>query len=299
MAITLRQLEIFAATAASDNLTRAAGRIGLSQSAASMALAELERQVSEPLFDRVGKRLVLNERGRALLPRAQEVLARVREIGDLFGGEGERLAGDLRIGASSTIGNYLIPRLLGKLADRHPELKLHLDVVNTEQVISGMAAFAYDIGFVEGPSGHPELETVPWRDDRLAIFAAADHPLAARAGLTPADLAAARWILREPGSGTREVFERAVAGRIAPLEVFLELGHSEAIKQAVEAGLGIGCLSLLTLARALEVGALKILPTPFLDLTRTLNILIHRDKYRTAVLRAFLDFCLASDDARR
>ncbi len=291
MAITLRQLDIFAATAASGNLTRAAGRIGLSQSAASMALAELERQFSEPLFDRVGKRLVLNERGRALLPRTQEVLERVREIGDLFGSETGRLAGALRIGASSTIGNYLIPRLLGKLAGSHPELTLHLDVVNTEQVISGMAAFAYDIGFVEGPCRRPELETIPWREDRLAVFAAADHPLAARAALTPADLAGERWILREPGSGTREVFERAVAGRLALLDVLLELGHSEAIKQAVEAGLGLGCLSLLTLSRALEVGALKLLPTPFLDLSRTLNILIHRDKYRTAVLRAFLDYC--------
>jgi DNA-binding transcriptional LysR family regulator len=297
MAITLRQLDIFAATAASGNLTRAAGRIGLSQSAASMALAELERQFSEPLFDRVGKRLVLNERGRALLPRAQEVLARVREIGDLFGSEAGRLAGELRIGASSTIGNYLIPHLLGQLAGGHPELKLHLDVVNTEQVIAGMAAFAYDIGFVEGPCRRPELETIPWRDDTLAVFAAAGHPLAAKAVLTPVDLAAARWILREPGSGTREVFETAVAGRLAPLHVFLELGHSEAIKQAVEAGLGIGCLSLLTLERALAVGVLKLLPTPFLDFSRTLNILIHRDKYRTAVLRAFLDYCLAPGGA--
>ena len=293
MAITLRQLDIFAATAASGNLTRAAGRLGLSQSAASMALAELERQFSEPLFDRVGKRLVLNERGRALLPRAQEVLARVREIGDLFGSEDGRLAGELRIGASSTIGNYLIPHLLGQLAGGHPELKLHLDVVNTEQVIAGMAAFAYDIGFVEGPCRRSELETIPWRDDQLAVFAAAGHPLAAKAVLTPEDLAAARWILREPGSGTREVFETAVTDRLPPLQIFLELGHSEAIKQAVEAGLGIGCLSLLTLERALAVGALKLLPTPFLDLSRTLNILIHHDKYRTAVLRAFLDYCLA------
>ena len=291
MAITLRQLDIFAATAACGNLTRAAGRIGLSQSAASMALAELERQFSEPLFDRVGKRLVLNERGRALLPRAQEVLARVREIGDLFGGASGQLAGELRIGASSTIGNYLIPHLVGGLAGRHPQLKLQLDVVNTEQVIAGMSDFTYDIGFVEGPCRRPELEVIPWRGDELVVFAAAGHPLAGRRKLAPADLAAARWILRERGSGTREVFEAAVAGRLKDLNIFLELGHSEAIKQAVEAGLGIGCLSKLTLKRALAVGALVLLPTPFLDLSRTLSILVHRERYRTAVLRAVLDYC--------
>jgi len=291
MAITLRQLDIFAAIAASGNLTRAAQRLGLSQSAASMALGELERQFSELLFDRVGKRLLLNERGRALLPRAQEVLARVQEIGNLFGAAEGRLAGELRLGASSTIGNYLIPHLLGRLAGSHPELKLHLDVVNTEQVIAGMLDFTYDIGFVEGPCRRTELETIPWRDDELVVFAAAGHPLARRKQLTPADLVSAPWILREPGSGTRDVFDSAVAGKLATRNVFLELGHSEAIKQAVEAGLGIGCLSRRTLERALAVGALVILPTPFLDLRRTLSLLIHRDKYRTAVLRAFLEYC--------
>lgn len=291
MAITLRQLEIFSATAGSGNLTRAAEHIGLSQSAASMALAELERQFSEPVFDRVGKRLVLNERGRALLPLAQEVLARVREIGDRFGATGDSLAGELRIGASSTVGNYLIPRLLGELVQAHPELKLTLDVVNTGQVIAGMAVFRYDVGFIEGPCRHPELEVIPWRADALAVFAAAGHPLVGRRPVTAADLRAAPWILREPGSGSREVFEQAVVDRLGPLQVFLELGHSEAIKQAVEAGLGLGCLSVLTLERSLQAGALAILPTPFLDLSRTLSILVHRRKYRTSVLRAFLAFC--------
>ena len=291
MALTLRQLEVFVAIARHGNVTRAAGEVFLSQSAASMALAETERQLGGKLFDRQGKRLLVNERGRALLHRAQEVLARVQEIEELFGTREGRLAGVLKIGASSTVGNYLIPRIFGNFVHAHPEARLTLDVGNTERVVNAVKGFHVDLGFIEGFCHDQAIETIPWRRDQLVVFASPQHPLARRREVTAADLASVNWILRERGSGTREVFETAIAGKLADLNLFLELGHTEAIKEAVEAGLGISCLSRLAIARALQLGVLVQLPTPFLDLERRLSILLHKEKYRTEVLQAFLAFC--------
>jgi DNA-binding transcriptional LysR family regulator len=289
--MTLRQLEVFVAVARHGNVTRAAADVFLSQSAASMALAEMEKQLGGNLFDRKGKRLLVNERGRALLPRAREVLSRVREIEELFGTQEGRLAGDLKIGASSTIGNYLIPRIFGNFVLAHPELRLSLDVGNTEQVIQDVKHFHVDLGFIEGFCHDQEIETIPWKQDQLVVFASPHHPLAQRKEVTVADLAEVNWILRERGSGTREVFETAIAGQLEDLHLFLELGHTEAIKEAVEAGLGISCLSRLAIARALDLGVLIQLPAPFLNLERRFSILIHKEKYRTDLLQAFLSFC--------
>ena len=289
--MTLRQLEVFVAVARMGNVTRAAAEVGLSQSAASMALAEMEKQLGSHLFDRKGKSLLVNERGRALLPRAREVLSRVKEIEELFGGGKGGLAGELKIGASSTIGNYLIPEIFGSFVRVYPEPQLSLEVGNTEQIIQEVKSFGVDLGFIEGFCQDQDIKTIPWRRDQLVVFASPKHPLAKLKKIAPADLSAANWILRERGSGTREVLEAALSEKIPDLNLFLELGHTEAIKGAVEAGLGISCLSHLTIARAIEIGTLVALPTPFLNLGRYLSVLIHKQKYQTETLRTFLHFC--------
>jgi len=291
MSITLRQLEVFVAIAREGNVTRAAEKLRLSQSAVSMALAELERQLGEKLFDRRGKRLAMNDQGRALFPRAADVLSRAGEIDALFCGPEHRLAGRLRVGASSTIGNYLMPRILGDFTASHPEAQLSLEVGNTEQIVQGLLRFTIDIGLIEGFCHQPDIETLPWRQDHLAIHAGAGHPLVRKERLTLPDLMQARWILREQGSGTREVFENALAGKMEGIRVFLELGNTEAIKEAVEAGMGISCLSLLATRRARQSGALVALRTPFLDLRRTFYLLLHREKYRSQLLQRFISFC--------
>ncbi|TYO99169.1 DNA-binding transcriptional LysR family regulator [Geothermobacter ehrlichii] len=291
MGITLRQLEAFVAVAREGNVTRAADTLRLSQSAVSMSLAELERQLGERLFDRRGKRLVMNDQGRVLIPKAADVLFRVREIDALFSGPEQQLAGLLRVGASSTIGNYLMPRILGAFTSTHPRARLSLDVGNTEQIVQELLRFTIDIGFIEGFCHRPDIETIPWRQDRLAIHAGAEHPLARKRNIDIHDLMQARWILREQGSGTREVFENALAGKMDGIRVYLELGNTEAIKEAVEAGLGISCLSLLATRRARQSGALVALKTPFLDLRRNFYLLLHGEKYRSRLLRRFITFC--------
>lgn len=288
--ITLKQLEVFIAVAQSGNVTRAAESLSITQSATSMSLSDFETQLGRKLFDRVGKRLQLNDAGRLLLPKALDAIARIQEI-EAMAASDAPLIGQLRIGASLTIGNYMLPGLIGSFMRTHAGAHVTLDVANTRHVIQALEHFQIDVGFIEGFCHEPDIEVIPWCRDELVIFAAAGHPLALQQHITPDDLAATDWILREPGSGTREVFDNAVLGRIPRLNLLMEFSHTEALKRAVETGIGIGCASRRTLEESLARGSVVVLPTPFLNLERELYMLIHRQKYRTQGLEAFLAHC--------
>lgn len=290
MRITLKQLDVFSAVAREGSVTRAATWLNLTQSATSMALSDLETQLGAKLFDRVGRRLQLNELGARLLPLAQETVARASEIEDIASGDLPGV-GRLRIGASLSIGNYLMPQLIGDYMKTHPDAEISLDVGNTRHVIEAVKQFTCDIGFIEGFCHEPDIDLLPWIEDELVIFAGQDHALAKQEKVSADDLAQAHWILREPGSGTREVFDNAVAGKLPTLKVRLELSHTEAIRRAVEAGIGLGCASRLTLQESLDQGRVKVLATPFLNLQRSLFILRHRNKYQTRGMQQFLATC--------
>eukprot|EP01137_Pigoraptor_chileana_P030990 Opistho-2@18196 len=173
----MRQLEVFVATAREGSTRAAADRVARSQSAASTALAELEAVVGVQLFDRVGRRLLLNENGRALLPRAQSLLDDAAELEGLFSGEH---AAPLRVAASFTIGEYLLPERVSRWMLTHPASPVQLRIGNTREVVEAVAAFDADVGFIEGPQTHPDLVVHPWLSDELVIVAAPDHPLAGR-----------------------------------------------------------------------------------------------------------------------
>jgi DNA-binding transcriptional LysR family regulator len=286
MSITNRQLEIFAAVYREGVVTRAANRIGLSQAATSQALAELENQLQRRLFDRKGRRLASNAAGRELFPAAIQVLDRIRDIEAQAG----RHPLNLKLYASLTVGNYMLPSYIARFAARHPGSHFHMAVGNTEHVVASVRRLESDAGFIEGFSRHPDLQAHLWREDRLVIVAAPAHPLAGRRA-SPASLAEARWVLRESGSGTRDVFEEAIEGRFRLVHVPLELGGIGAIKRAVMAGAGLGCISLSAVEPELESGQLRRVYAPWLDLRRQITLLIHRRKYIDAGLRQFLNFC--------
>lgn len=285
--VSLRQLEVFVEIALHGSVRAAAERLHLTQPAASMALAEMERQLDAPVFDRERGRLRLNARGRELLPLAQELLERHAEFGRRASGKTVSLAGELRIGASNTVGNYRVGELLGDFVRAHPHIAIRLRVANTGDIAAAMLDHSLDVGCVEGPVTHPLLEVRPWRDDALVVCASPDHPLARKRALKPEHFAGERWVLREPGSATRTTSERALA-QLPPGETVMELDQIEAIKQAVTAGLGIACLPEVAVTDAVATGRLIALKTPFLDLQRKLSILLHREKYRGAALEAFL-----------
>jgi DNA-binding transcriptional LysR family regulator len=289
MRFSLRQLEVFVAIARAQSVSRAAAQLSLSQSAASTALGELEKQLDTRLFDRAGKKLQLNELGRLLLPQAAELLDRARAIEALL--LGEAAVGPLRIGATLTIGNYLAALLISDFLQQYPGRQVHLEVGNTASIVQRVANLELDLGLIEGVSRHPDLVALPWVADELVIFAAASHPLAKRNELTLEDLLGARWILREPGSGTRENFDHAMRSALSRLDVLLELEHTEAIKQAVESGLGIGCISKLALRDAFRRGELVPLQVPGLNFSRYFYFLLHKQKFRTPGIDAFLSLC--------
>ena len=285
--LSIRQIEVFVAVATTGGVRQAAEQLHLTQPAVSMALSELERQLGAALFDRERGRLRLNSRGIEQLPLAREILER---LGDMQRSQRDAhgtLEGELRIGASNTVGNYLVGELLGPITAQHPSVALHLTVDNTRDITRMLLDHAVDIACVEGPVHHAQLETLPWRNDALVVCAAPTHPLAQRARLQPRDFADARWILRERGSATRSLTEQALTA-LPPGRILLELGQIEAIKQAVIAGLGIACLPHAATLDAVATGRLRVLRTPFLQLDRRLSILLHRSRYRGTLIEAFL-----------
>lgn len=287
MKITLRQLEVFVAIVKIGNMSRAAEALHLSQSACSMALNTLEQQLNGELFDRHNKKLVINDRGKKLFYRAINLLEQASELEDIMLVKATTaLSGTLNVGASTTIGNYVLPLTITHFMTRYPHTRINLKVSNTQEVVEQLLHFNIDIGFIEGSCYHQELQVTAWQQDELIIIAAPHHPLANKKKITLKDLLEQQWIFRETGSGTREKFEEAIGTTITP---FVELGHTEAIKQAVEAGLGISCLSKATVSKALERGELIVIKTPFLKLTRDFYKVIHKEKYQTQLLKRFVE----------
>ena len=289
MKFTFRQLEVLVAIGKESSVSKAAEAMSLTQSATSMALAELERQFGTQLFDRQGKRLQLNTLGREILPRATELLDRAKELEALL--EGKTGAGAISIGATLTIGNYLATLLVGSYIHQNPDSQVNLSVQNTSTIIDQVAHFKLDIGLIEGDSHHPDLLITPWVDDELVVFSATDHPLAQQKVIRVEDLANEKWILRESGSGTRQVFDAAMRHHLPHLNVLLELEHTEAIKRAVESGLGIGCVSRLALKDAFNRGSLVPLEIQGIDLKRQFNFVIHKQKFITSSITSFLALC--------
>jgi DNA-binding transcriptional LysR family regulator len=285
--LNLRHLEVFVATARGGSTRAAADRIARSQSAASTALADLEASLGVELFDRLGRRLALNENGRALLPKAQALIEQAAELQDLFS---EEHAAPLRVAASFTIGEYLLPELISEWTQRHPQSKVQLRIGNSSEVIEAVAGFEVDVGFIEGPQTHPELTVRPWLDDELIVVAAPDHPLAGRTA-TLRQLAEVTWVMREHGSGTRLVTDAWLIRNLAHVRVGFELGSTEAIKRVVAAGGGLGCLSRHAVAQSIDDGRLVELSTRLPRAVRTLAIVLHAEKRLGRATTDFLKHC--------
>ncbi|MDF2939525.1 MAG: yeiE [Gammaproteobacteria bacterium] len=291
MRISAKQIALFLEVAKQENVSKAAEALHLTQSAASMGLIELEKQLGVKLFDRLGKKLVLNQTGEALLPKALEIIIKIQEFED-FSIQRNQMKGELLIGASTTIANYLLPKIISQFVQAYPEVKVSLQVGNTEQIIDQTKHFHLDIGFIEGPCATEELKLEDWQQDELVIFARAGHSLA-ETELSLEELSQAKWILREKGSGTREIFERAIFNKLASLNILLELGSAEAVKQAVMVTEALGCVSALALQKELEAGSLIKLKVSELHIKRELSILTHPARSESVILQAFRKMCLA------
>ncbi len=297
MRITLRQLQIFRLVAESGTTASAANALALSQSATSASINELERLLELQVFDRIGKRLQLNDNGRALLPTALAVLDGARSI-ERWAFDRESQVGTLRIGASTTIGNYLMPELLAGFRERltdqaRQSLHVTITIANTAAIAEQVAAFALDLGLIEGPSHEPNLTVKAWCEDELVVVAAPTDPIVPRARRGKISLEALReatWLLRETGSGTREITDQLLIPHLHRLRPGMEFGTSEAIKRAAASGLGITCLSRCVVEDLLKAGSLVALATELPRLTRQFHILTHEQKRLTRGMELLMNY---------
>lgn len=288
--MTLEQLRIFVAVAEREHVTQAAKELNLTQSATSAAVSALETRYATRLFDRIGRRIMLTQAGKVFLVEAKAVLARAasaeKVLADLAGLE----RGSLTIGASQTAGNYWLPAIIRQYQSRFPGISVALKIGNTETVSADVEAGAADLGFIEGEIDNPALSIMPVADDEMVLVAASGHPLAKRGARPVAQLADARWVVREAGSGTRAILEAAVSKLgINPraLDIALELPSNEAVRGAVEAGSGLTIISKVVVAASLKAKTLVALDIALPK--RRFFALRHKERYFTRAERAFVD----------
>jgi DNA-binding transcriptional LysR family regulator len=288
--MTLEQLRVFAEVAERLHVTRAAAALNLTQPAASAAIHALEMRVGTALFDRVGRRLELTAAGRVLLPEAKSILSRVSGAERVLAELDNLLRGRLRLWASQTIAGYWLPRFLHQFHTEHPEVSMELHIGNSLQVSRAVLEGNADLGFVEGLVDEPVLVQVPVAIDQLVLVVASSHEFASLKSIQPEQLLTARWVLRERGSGTRQMFEESLRKRgIEPagLDVVMELPSNEAVRSAVEIGAGATVISRLVVADKLSAGTLVELPLHCAD--RHYIALRHGDRHRGRAESAFLD----------
>ena len=172
---------------------------------------------------------------------------------------------------------------------------MQLDISNTPEVVNKVLNYEVDIGMIEGKVKRRDLDLIPWLEDELMVFCAASHPLAEKGKLSARDMREAHWILREPDSGARQTFERALGPELSDLNIHLEFRHNEAIKNAVESGLGIGCLSRIVLERNFANGDLVPLALPRRDLMRNFYFVLPRQRYPLESVSYWMDTCRSVD----
>jgi DNA-binding transcriptional LysR family regulator len=287
--MTLEQLRIFVAVAERQHVTQAASALNLAQSAASHAIAALEARHGAKLFNRVGRRIELTEAGRFFLGEARAILAQVSRAELALGEFATLERGSLTIHASQTIASYWLPRHLVAFQRTHPKIAISLVVGNTTRVAEAVETGVADLGFVEGAVDNDDLESRAVARDQLVLVVGPGHVWAKRTELTPADLLGGEWILREPGSGTRSVFEKELA-RLGlashRLKVILELPSNEAVRAAVEAGGGATAISASVAAPSLEAELLRLVSFRLPE--REFRVLQHRQRYGSRIAEAFM-----------
>jgi len=284
---TLRQLEIFKEVATTGHVTNSSEALGISQSAISMALQELEANLNTKFFERRNKKLILNENGRLLLDKASSLLKEFEELENSF--LEDSVSGKLRIGASQTVGDYIMPALIYAFMQKYPDAKCELVVANTKEIISQIDSGELDIGFIEGHVNDNKIETKLWKEDELVVVAS-NRKEFAKDEYKIDELCQKKWILREKGSGTRAIFEEALGDSFSKLNIFLTLGHTEAIKKLVEQSEAITCVSRLAVQRELNDGRLFELKIKNYTFKRKLPRLLHKEKYKSKLLKSFMEF---------
>jgi DNA-binding transcriptional LysR family regulator len=292
--MTLEQLRIFIAVAEKQHVTRAARQLNLTQSATSAAIAALETRYGIKLFDRIGRGIVLTQTGRDFLTEAREVVARAKAAAQVLDDLAGLKRGSLTLAASQTVANYWLPPRIQTFRKAHPGIDLQVTIANTEQVAHAVNRGDADLGFVEGEVNDPSLAIRKMEGDSLVLVVGASHPWRGRTRITPKLLTETCWILREPGSGTRSMFEAALRKfdiKLSDLDIRLELPSNEAVRVAVESGDCATAISDLVVVHSLAAGTLHRVQ---IDLPkRSFFVLRHKERYVSQAESALVAFIRA------
>jgi DNA-binding transcriptional LysR family regulator len=287
-----RRLQVFYTVAKQLSFTKAAELLFMTQPAVTFQVKQLEEHFNTRLFERSHGKISLTPAGELALDYAERILNLTAEmearISELTG----QVSGPLLIGASTTIAEYMLPRLLGEFKQKHPETQARLTVANSETIERKVADHTLDIGLIEAPSHHPNLVTQVCCEDELVMICAPFSDLAKSSSVTPEQVAAHPYISRETGSGTRECideFFRSNGVNLDEMNLVMELGSREAIKGAVAAGLGVAIVSSTTVAKEVRLGELVAIPLQP-PLRRQLSLVYPQEKFRSKLLQSFLDF---------
>lgn len=292
MRYSLKQLAVFDSVADTGSVSMAADKLALTQSATSMSLAQLEKMLGRPLFERQGKQMALTHWGTWLRPKAKRLLQDAQQI-EMGFIEQHLLSGELRIGASQTPAEHLVPDLISNIDNDFPEMRMSLNVRSTDSILEGLLDYKYDIGIIEGRCDDSRLHQEVWCRDHLTVVAAAHHPFAKSDRVSLAQLEQAKWVLREHGSGTRMIFDSSIHHLIEDLDVWREYEHVPVLRSMVANGLYLTCLPYLDVERYIESGQLVALNVPELSMERTLSFVWRADMVENPLVE-----CLKREGSR-
>ncbi len=294
--ITLRQLQIFESVVRLGGITRAAEALNLSQPTVSMQVRKLGEALGLPLLEQAGRRVHTTAAGREVYATTQEILGQLVALGDLADELKGVVRGELRIAVITTAA-YFMPHYLGAFVAEHPLVQPRLTITNRAEVLERLRSNQDDLLIMGQVPGELAVTAQPFIDNEMVVVARPDHPLAGRRKIPLAAIAEARFLVREPGSGTRQAVERMLAERGLALSPYMELGNAEAIKQGVMAGLGISVLSRRNLGLELGSGRIAVLDVEGFPLVRRWYAVHLQGKKLSLAARSFLAFLLAGENA--
>jgi DNA-binding transcriptional LysR family regulator len=282
--MTFKELELFYHLAEHAHISQLSKKINMSQSAISLAIKALEKSLGEPLFDRIGKKLILNERGRLFKEKTYKHFLALKDTQKLF--QEDKLSGIIKIASSKTIGNFILPRLVFDFMLQNPHITIQREIKNSAQIIQMVLEGEIDMGIIETECQEPSIIKEELGSDRL-IVTGNDETLTKNDYYID-QLAHKKWLLREPGSGTRELFLKALGNLAGELEIFMEFTEFEEMKTVLENEKEtLTCISKFVVAKELERKELFEIKLKNIDLTRKLYIIYHKDKYKSTLFDSF------------
>ncbi|WP_321329003.1 selenium metabolism-associated LysR family transcriptional regulator [uncultured Ilyobacter sp.] len=286
--MTLRKLEIFYCVAEKLNMTTVSKEMYISQPAISQMIKEMEEELGVKLFNRLGKRLYLTDEGELFKTYSRRMMNLYQEFEEVLDEKKDLKKGKLKIGASSTIGIYVMPQIIREFIKDYPEIDISLKIGNTEDIANMILKNDIDMAFVEAEVDMNEIKSEEIWKDELIIITHPDHKWGEYQEIDESDLKSEKFILREEGSGTRKVFEAAMKNNHIKYKESFTLGNTEAIKEIIMTGLGISCLSKLTVKKELDEGKLRGYKLKNFEIDREFNLIHHKDKHFSPLMKEFI-----------